>query len=503
MARALCGMGSSLTVRGNINGRFISARRRATVTETDNRRSLFVVLIVSVATLGPYVAGSIRTEQLAVYGLLLIVGITLAPTMRTSSMRGAAAWRLLLTWTLFLAVAAASSIGALWTTPRWPQGDLLAGLDNLVGPLAVMLLVWLTVDPRKAEDRLRTAAKAVAVALAGNGVLALVMTQVDLTWLLRPFWAAGAGETTAQLAASMGRVSGVFNQPAEAGVAYGLAGVCAWYVWHDRPTRLYLVLIPIVLGGLVSVSKVFVLGGLPLILWLVWRSRAAGSRLGLVFVTAAVALGLVQSGYAAQWSGLDYLTRLVSPGDEQAINFFTAGRFGEGSTLTRVIAEVARINPLWGVGAEGLQVPYDNGWVEAFVVAGLGGFALYTLTLLWLWRAGRADPDPARRTLLCVIAVLAAGSSLGVPALTANRASTLLWLIVALAVAASTHDRERAGGSPEGAVGLLPEAEVVDVHLADVADEGHVDTQHRGVGRGGDRGGLDTSPGAVRGEVRG
>lgn len=426
---------------------------------------------VVLAAFGPYVFGGLRTEQLAIYGLLITLGLALAPTTRMTSLRGLAAWRLLTTWALLLTIAAASSIGILWTTPRWPQGDLLSGLDNLTGPVAVMLLVWLTVDPRTAQDRLVLAARWVALAVAGNGVLALAMTQVDLAWLLRPFWAAGMGQTTAQLAATLGRVSGLFNQPAEAGVAYGLAGLCAWYVWRDRPARLYLVLVPIVLGGLVSVSKIFVLGGLPLILWLVWRSRRGGARFGLLFVTAAVGLGLVQSGYAAQWTGLDYLTRLISPGDEQAITFFSAGRFGEGSTLTRVVGEVARINVVRGVGVEGLRVPYDNGWVEAFVVAGLCGVVLYTLTLLWLWRAGRTDPDPARRTFMTAVAVLAAGSSLGVPALTANRASTLLWLIIAVAVAAATYDRER---SAEHAVAGRPEVQVVKPGRAGLLEQDQV-----------------------------
>lgn len=453
--------------------------RSAVEDESTNPRGKFVVVTLILAAFGPYVAGSVRTEQVAVYGLLALTLAT-APTIRAHSLRGAAAWRLASTWTLYAAVAAAASVGSLAAPPRWAQGPLLAGLDNVVAPLAVMLLVWLSVDPRRAEDWLRLASKLIAVGMATNGVLALVMTQVDLSALLRPFWSATGGVTTAQLAAGLGRVSGVFNHPAEAGVAYGLAGVCAWYVWRDRPTRLYLLLLPIVLGGLVSVSKVFVLGALPIILWLIWQSRGNGSRGGLLFVAGSAAFGVLQSGFAAQWTGLSYLGAILSPGDQDAIAFFTAGRVGAGSTLISVLEEVARIDPLVGVGAKGLSVPYDNGWVEAFVVAGVVGVVCYTAALAWMWLAGRVDPDPARRRLVLAVTLIAAGGSLGLPSLTANRVSTLLWVVVALAVAASTHDRQAASDRwsrqyPAGVAGTggLP---VV------VAGAG----QAQGAGRGGD-----------------
>ncbi|WP_456597019.1 hypothetical protein [Blastococcus sp. SYSU DS0552] len=399
-------------------------------------------MVTILGALGPYVWKGVRSEQVGVYGLLLLVGVVAAPTLRRHSLRGPTPWRLLGTWSAYVGVAAAASLGVLWSPAPWKQGDLLAGLDNVLSPFAVMLLVWLTVDPSRAQHLLLLAAKLIAVAMAGNGMLALVMTQVDLSGLLRPFWSASTGMTTAEYAAGLGRVSGVFNHPAEGGAVYGLAGVCAWYAWQHRPARMYLVLLPIVLGGLVTVSKIFVLGALPIILWLVWRSRDSSSRLGLVFVVGAGLSGIVASGLALNWTGLTYLRGILSPGNADALSFFTAGRVGEGSTLLSVIREVTRINPFFGVGAEGLAVPYDNGWVEAYVLAGLIGVLAYTFALVWMWHAGRRDPDPHRRVLMLAVAVLAAGGSMGLPVLTANRVATLFWLIAALAIAASWAARE-------------------------------------------------------------
>lgn len=206
-----------------------------------------------------------------------------------------------------------------------------------------------------------------------------------------------------------------------------------------------LLLVPIILGGLLCVSKIFILGGLPLILWQVWRGRRAG-KVTIVFVSGAALLGLVQSGVAAQWTGIDFLGRLLQPGSRDLTSFYTAGRLGTGSTLTRVIDEVTRVNPLYGVGAGGLKVPYDNGWIEAFVMAGTLGVACYTLTLLAIFRMARSDADSARRRFLTSVVVLAIGGSLGLPALTANRAGSLLWLFLALGALA--HQRKPAGARP-------------------------------------------------------
>lgn len=399
------------------------------------------------AAFGPYVWFGIRTEQAGVYGVLLLA-VVAAPTLRRTSVRGPAPWWLLGLWATYIAVTAASSIGILGTPPRWRQGELMAGLDNVVLPLAVMLLVWLTVEPRRAQQMLSLVTRLVAVAMAGNGLLAMVMTQVDLSGILRPFWSSSTGMTTAEAAAGLGRLSGLFNHPAEAGAAYGLAGVCAWYAWQHRPTRFYGVLVPIVVGGLLTVSKIFVLGALPLVLWLVWRSRQKSSRLTLIFVSVCAVAGVLGSGLAARWSGFSYLQGILSPDDKDALAFFTAGRVGDDSTLLTVIREVTHINPLFGVGAEGLAVPYDNGWVEAYVTAGMIGVLAYTGALVCLWRSARDDLDPRRRLLLLVVTVLAAGGSMGVPVLTANRVATLFWLVCSLAVAAAW--ASRTGGLGDG-----------------------------------------------------
>jgi len=89
---------------------------------------------------------------------------------------------------------------------------------------------------------------------------------------------------------------------------------------------------------------------------------------------------------------------------------------------------VVQSSPWFGFGAQGLAVPYDNGWVEAFVVAGACGALLYTavlglLVVAWWRRRSRF----AGGLVLVVI-----GASMGLPALTANRVATLAWVLLTL-----------------------------------------------------------------------
>lgn len=385
-----------------------------------------VVVLVVFGAFGPYISGGMRTEQAVIYGLLLLVLPFNLLSMRVPvwGVRVGGVWLIYLLGAL---------VGVALPVIGVPAGGELAGLDNLLLPLALMVLVWAAARPWNAALLLRLAAKLIAACMALNGLVAMLQTSMNLTGILRPF--AGSSElvqTTAANAAVLGRYTGVFNQPAEAGLAYAVAGLAACYAWRRRPAILYLVLVPVILGGLISTSKVFVLGGLALILWQVITGPRAG-RWWLVLVGGATAIAIIQSGALDHWVGHRFLERLLGSGNSDWLSLYTAGRIGSDSTLSSVVEQVTNLNPLTGAGLGGLHVAYDNGWVEAFVMAGVVGVACYTVTLVLMFVAARTDQDLDRRRFMTAVALLSIGASIGIPALTANRAGTLIWLLVALA----------------------------------------------------------------------
>lgn len=389
------------------------------------RLPLFLIGAITVAAFGPYLAGSIRTEQIAAYGaaavLLPVMYLNIRPY-----------FPVVLPW---LGLVLVALLGMIPPTPHGPHdaGSPASTIDNIVLPVAVLLLIWTVVPKHMAERALRSAAAIITVGAALNGILAIVGTGVDLEPLLRPFWSGGTGETTAERAAELGRLSGIYNQPAEAGLVYGLAGLLAVWRFHDRPKTMLLLLTLISMGGLLCVSKVFILGGIPLILMYLWVSKTGVGKVGLVFSLGLLGFGVAQSGIFAQWTGFNYLARLVAPtGNQGLIEFYSAGRWNESSSMQNTMDLVMTRSPLTGFGLKGLKVPYDSAWTEAAVISGIMGMVFLGLTFLALLMMTRKIENPGLRTLAQFVVVFLIGASLGIPALTANRAATVVWVVLGL-----------------------------------------------------------------------
>lgn len=389
-----------------------------------------LVGVITLATFGPYLFGGIRTEQVVIY----LVGIATIPALGRLSPAGGL--RFLIPWSLYIIVASLSVLApSMMVAPRGP-GNLLAGYDNILPPLLLMLIIWTWVPVTAARSVLNLFGKLLASIMAANGLLAIIATRIDISSLLRPFWSSSTTDTTtAQLAEAMGRYGGIFNQPAEAGIAYSLAGIAAIYVWKNRPALLALLLVLISIGGLICVSKVFVLGGLPVIIiyWMI--AQRGGRRLATIFALALVGLGVLQSGLLGQWTGFNYLARLINPdSDGGALAFYTAGRLATNSTYSTVISDALGYSPVVGVGAGGWAVPYDGAIPEALVVGGIFGLILYGVVVVGIFTLARKGAPKPVRQFAFFFAVVVAGGSFGISPLTANRVGTLIWIMAALLV---------------------------------------------------------------------
>lgn len=396
--------------------------------------------VVIAAVYGPYTSiPGLRTEQLAVYGsaaLALPLVWRIRPTRLALTVG--------LVWTVYAVVGL---LGALWpiTAVAYGPGNTLAGLDNLALPLAVLLLaqLWLSrcADPTRL---LRVACGVTVVAMCVNAMLALASTYLDLTPFLSQFWGNEAvdpsTETVAGLSAQLGRATGLVNQPAEAGTLYGIALFSAIYILRDKPTLLAAAILVLVVGGVITVSKVFLLIGLPIASWQVLR-LTGDRRRRLAVVGGSIllfAVGAGRAGLIDEWQGSRFLARLLEPAGG-VLEFYTAQRLGESSYLLPIIEYVLRDSPVLGMGAAGLFFPYDNGWVEALVIGGIVGVIAYSLTLLLLihaWWTRRFVVSQAESMLGGGLVLLAMGASFGFSPLTANRVATVLWVLLALTVLA-------------------------------------------------------------------
>lgn len=402
------------------------------------RRSVALPALLALAAFGPYVGGGFRTEQVALYGALLALAARLWWLRARPSEHGVAVAVLLGS---FLALAALGAVAPPPNGTRWPQGSALAGLDNAAGPLAALAVAWMLVACGYDRARLlRTVARVTVWAMAANATLAVAAASGS-TVDVRAWQVQGEVESVAFRAEQLGRFSGIFNQPAEAGLLYSLALLCAVYLYRDRAVLLAVTAMTITVGGVLTVSKIFLLVGLPISAWQILRASGKRQRRYALLLAAGTGLWIAsRAGYLPEWAGGGYLARLMPGGDQAALTLYTGGRLGDTGTLAQVTDEVLHTSPMWGYGAAGLQVPYDSAWTEALIVGGLAGVFLLSATLLVLahaWWRRRQLSDRAEPVLFGGILLVVAGAAVGLPALTANRCTLVLWLLLGLLVSSS------------------------------------------------------------------
>jgi hypothetical protein len=421
---------------------FLARKPHSVEREVRRRRIAPVVLVTAV--FGPYISQSIglRTEQVAVYAVAAVAALALLyrPTVHPVIALPFLAWIGFLVTLVLGSVARPTGVDAV------PGLPILGGIDDALLPVASMLIAnwWLTRQDANPEDLARTLVSATVVLMAVNSLLSLISLTVDLTPALSRFWSSEASATGVSVAAralAQGRYTGLFNQPAEAGIAYSVALTGCVYLFaarSARPIRLALLGGLLIVGGLLTVSKVFVLIGVP-IAGLQLATQGARRIRTLVSLAALslVAWGMTTPQWSL-WQGQAMLSRLLGSSNSGVVDLYTAGRLGAEGEVTGRFLSVLRTSPWFGFGVRGLQIPYDSAWLAAIVLGGMLGVVAMvgvyaSFPILWI-RSRRYMPPPARRFAAGLICVTI-GASIGVPSLTANRASTLLWLLLPVVLA--------------------------------------------------------------------
>ena len=457
--------------------------------QNESRWPLLWVIVTVACVFGPYLVSGVRTEQAALYGSAAGAVLLLRRYPRALQ----PGWVVMALWAVYAGTAA---VGALLIESRlpWGTGSVVAGLDNAFLPLATMTVAALWMQLLPLSLLLRTVSLMVVGAMSLNGAIAVVTSFLgfDGVPLLQRFWAAsGSGTTVAELAAGSGRYSGVFNQPAEAGVAYSLAAFCLIYLVRSgtalRREAWVVAWALIIVGGLMTLSKIFIVGGVLIsaILILTGRQhRVLLTASGLFSAIACVVLGAL--GWLGTWgaSGMfGWYVASMRAGDSLAYTL-SAGRFGRGGEagvgtgspidpssgdpgsgvpdefaqpggLVELAREVLGHHPWFGLGAGGAPVSYDSTWIEAIVVAGsVGALCMLgvhiALLVRWILLRGVVPREEWR--LGGAVVLLAWGSSFGMPSLTGNRESSLTWILLSLLVVFRTRRDVLVGETDEAVV---------------------------------------------------
>jgi len=333
-------------------------------------------------------------------------------------------------WTLMVSSDGSHSIVSV--------SKVISSLENFLQPAAIIVLI-LGFMKRLSYDALSRVFKGVCrmvvVLLSLNSIIVLLSLFFNLNAFLTPFVrSCFEGPSVWELAMSMGRYSGIFNQPLEAGLTYSL-GLLSWAYLnrHHRKTNFldYSLLILLFLGGLMTVSKIFILVG-TLIFLVYWNPFfVLKKHLNRHFMFVG-ALGLCLAVWVKNsWNGYSYFFRLFQiKADTNLIELYTGGRLGAVySTIPEKFSKVWIEEPLWGYGY-GVVSCFDNGFLEFFVQGGLlallGYIVLLAIFLRYAWRGFLRGYDEGRLLLAYFFLVLA--GNFGGPVITINRFSTIFWV---------------------------------------------------------------------------
>lgn len=398
------------------------------------RLTVALAAVLTAGIFGPYTSlmAGVRYEHLAVYGAVVAIFPFTWLRLRLSPPIAAVIWL----WSLVVVVSTIGLVAPPVNTTGYGEGRLIAELDKFCLPLAAMVLSLVLMANADRYLLLRVVAAVTMAAMSVNSILALISVWTDITWLLHWFWTneVSAADAVMSPPETMGRFSGIFVMPAQAGAAYGIALLAAIWLLRDHTAWLVSVVSLIVLGGILSVSKIFLLVALPLAIFNLVRTSGRVRRVAAVVLGALATTALVGGGLFSTWQGKEGLRYLMAPSGDP-LRFYSAGRLGDGSDFDTLMGAVTSVSPVYGMGARGLKVAVDGSLVEVITIAGVLGVALLIGVILVLLRTCWSHRDPTPDSHFEQgLTLLAIGASFGIPVFTTGRVASVLWLLLCLSV---------------------------------------------------------------------
>lgn len=424
--------------------------------------TLILVMLVPLATVGPMISHRVRTEHIfAVMAAVVLLAIHRKPWRLTTGY-----WIVISAWTAVFAIALLGSILPSEPFVVGPNRTVAGGLARLGLPILGLVIgacAWRAIPMPSRRRRLRQTSPldammiAIVIVACANAVVAVVSTNNELPWLAA-FHADEITTTVSHRATQGGRYGGVINQPLEAGLLYSVALLTVCRLWVTRTVGMVWLVVPfslISVGGLVSGSKAFLFGGLPLALaylllsqWPIPVRRLVGA--GLVSAAIGGAWHLLSVSNELGFHRVRALYQLWDLEDPRSALF--GFRLDSGGTTLDTWRAALRETGVFGLGATGVGGPYDLGIIEYLAVAGWAGVAAIVVISVVLL-ATSASYRHDRYWLALSVLLLAA--NLGGPGFTANRNSLAIWVLLGAMLLGDPHYRPPASGEGDRSRSLV------------------------------------------------
>ena len=406
---------------------------------SSEKNAVAIITILLISAFGPYLSNKgIRTEHVVIYLLGPIASLILLMRKKTLLNYKYILWLFMSLLLILIIVTTVTIINGNYVSTY----KLIAEIENFLQPIVIMVIVAAFVKNftiTSLFNLLNRASCVVIILLSLNSVLAIISSFTDIYNYLSIFYGDFQLESSvASLSMQMGRYSGVFNQPFESGVTYSMGFILWTYLVAKKmkPSIIdYILVVLLIVGGCLSVSKVFILGGIPLGLIFLVITKRGRIFLNWTGIAVLIPSGIVAWSFMTQWSGYDFMMRLFRSGSSNLdindyVDLFTAGRFGGETTVITIWSYVANVSPFYGLGFASITGAIDNGFLLYFVQGGIVALILFLLSLFIIGRLSIKNYTNVEGKLLMIIFILIIGASMGAPVYTINRFSTVLWTIL-------------------------------------------------------------------------
>tara|TARA_B100001769_G_C22111020_1_gene601026 strand:+ start:1979 stop:3238 length:1260 start_codon:yes stop_codon:yes gene_type:complete len=402
------------------------------------KSSLLYLVILS--AFGPYIFPSlgIRLDQLIIYGIFLFLLLSNSLKLPRESTSLSIIF-LLFSLFLFPFVQAINPIYVL------SNSLLLAQVENYLQPIIIFLIFFSLLPPNKKEieEILKFGFELILWLLSLNTIFSIYIFLNPDTSLINIFtgskiigdFGGYSDVTLAELNLTTGKFAGVFNQTFIVGFVYSL-GLLIWgYLYKNRKQYNFkkaIFLILILIGGVMSFSKVFLVIGAPLFLLFLGLKR---SLIFLIFILFTLLLMFLINPnlfeLVSDYKAMNYIFRLITGVSGDFLTIFTSSRLGSDSAVIEGIIYILSNKPLFGFGYGSIETS-DFSFYEIVSLGGLMGLLAYTFLLLILITPIFNLSSFKDKYFYGFFISLTFIASLAAPIFTANRVSILIWFIIVI-----------------------------------------------------------------------
>ena len=345
---------------------------------------------------------ALRVDQLLAYVIFLlnIIHFSFDPQRFLISKRNF--WIIIFFLALVLLALLSSLINGIGINTQ-----ILAALDNLLNPAVITFFLIVLLSHRKYEPlRFQYVVNCIVYFLVINSCFSLLSMFIDVTWFVNSYYGSGDPDASSvwQRSYVLNRFIGFFSQPFEAGLAYS-SGLLIFLRGFSLKNKLnyWIIGCTIVLGGIISTSKVFYLTGFMIVLFEIFKNNL--KVLAIFFILF-----------------IGFIYNLLI----DAIQFLLYSRYVETSNFIDDVMHIWNANSLLGLGlvSSVSDNALDNAYLQIFMFSGLSGVIIYLILLIRMRPA--VTSNLRHRSFNLIFLVLLVLGGLGSPTITANKANFFL-----------------------------------------------------------------------------